>query len=77
MDNSIFGEILDIEAKFQELLALITIMKDAVENNDDTSYLLGYVQIIQEQMDKYSEQLAEYNQKVGQIIIHSQEQEAI
>lgn len=73
MANSLFGDMCDIEADFQELQNNLTILKDAVENNDDTLYLRGYVQFIHEQMAKYFEQLDQYNQKVGQLIIHSQE----
>ena len=77
MDKTIFGEILDIETNFQQIQNHLTILKDAVENNDETLYLLDYVQFINEQMDKYFEQLDEHNRKIGQIIIHSLEQQEI
>ena len=69
MDNSIFGKMLEIETDFQQLQYFITILKDAVENNDNSMYLYGYVSFIDKQMVKYFAQLDEYNQKIGQIII--------
>lgn len=77
MDKTIFRDIFDIEVNFQQIQNHLKILKDAVENNDNTLYLLDYVQFINEQMDKYFEQLDEYNQKISQIIIHFQEQQEI
>lgn len=77
MDNGLFGKMFDIEAEFLELENLIRILDDAVKNNDDSYYLHGYTQLIAEKMENYFDKLETFNQNLGQIIIHFQEQAKI
>lgn len=69
MDNNILSEGFDLMADGNELQNLITILKDAVEQNDNSCYLLQFIEIIEQKLDNIIDNLETYNQKIGQIII--------
>lgn len=69
MDNNIISEGFDLMADGNELQNFITILKDAVEQNDNSGYLLQFIEIIEQKLDNIIDNLETYNQKIGQIII--------
>lgn len=69
MDNNILSEGFDLMADGNELQNFITILKDAVEQNDNSGYLLQFIEIIEQKLDNIIDNLETYNQKIGQIII--------
>lgn len=69
MANKIYGEMHEIESDFIQLQNLITILKDAVQNNDNSYYLQDYLEYVCERMEKYAASLEEYNLKVAKLII--------
>ncbi len=69
MDNNIISEGFDLMADGNELQNFITILKDAVEQNDNSCYLLQFIEIIEQKLDNIIDNLETYNQKIGQIII--------
>lgn len=69
MADKIYGEMHEIESDFIQLQNLITILKDAVQNNDNSYYLQDYLEYVCERMEKYAAALEEYNLKVAKLII--------
>lgn len=69
MKKDIFSDICDIECDFYKIENLTKILKDAVENNDDSCYLLAFVEIIENELKNFAVSLEKFNQKVGKIII--------
>lgn len=69
MDNNIISEGFDLMADGNELQNFITILKDTVEQNDNSCYLLQVIEIIEQKLDNIIDNLETYNQKIGQIII--------
>lgn len=65
MNSDLFDDICDIEAEFCQMLDLLQILKDAVENNYETSYLVTYIDFLQFMANKFADSLEKYNQKIG------------
>lgn len=69
MKKEISNHICEIEYEFSKIENMIKVLKDAVENNDDTYYLLDYIEIIDKKVQNFADNLENYNQKVSKIIM--------
>ncbi len=65
MNKDLLDDICEIEAEFARISNLVQVLKDAVENNDDSYYLLTYVVFLQQSKNNFADSLDKYNQKIG------------
>ena len=71
MNDDLLDLVCSIESDFSQILDFVRILKDAVENSDDASYLLTYVEIINSKTDQFADVQEEYNQKISKLAVNS------
>lgn len=70
MNDDLLDLVCSIESDFSQISDFVRILKDAVENSDEASYLLPYVEIINSKTDQFADVLEEYNQKISKLAVN-------
>lgn len=63
----------DLAIEATEISFFIRILKDSVQDNEDSYYLFDFVEIIEEKFENLIKNLEEYNLKISQKIKNFQE----
>lgn len=57
-ENKLIQQISNCERIFSEIENLLTVLKNCVENNDETFFLCDIIEVILEKLDKYDDEFS-------------------
>lgn len=57
-ENQLIQQISNCETVFSEIENLLTVLKNCVENNNETLFLCDIIEVILERLDKYDEEFS-------------------